>query len=185
MKFDRFKILEIDPSSEGQILRFAGLISGCRAQIETEVTLSALDLLSACGNYLRCGIPPWLPRLSLWPGSLSDRQERVVSDLMAVLTTRVLVIASLLLVLSLDLHLHHLVQAEQLQSTINAQTTTIDCGAACATRCQQSKRPRLCQRSCGSCCFRCQCVPPGTSGNYEACPCYATMTTRGNKPKCP
>ncbi|XP_043708911.1 gibberellin-regulated protein 1-like [Telopea speciosissima] len=107
---------------------------------------------------------------------------------MAVLiTTRVLLIALLLLVLSLHL-LHVDVQADhQLQSS-NAQTTlpkTIDCGAACATRCQLSKRPRLCKRSCGSCCFRCQCVPPGTSGNYEACPCYATMTTRGNKPKCP
>ncbi|XP_042507579.1 gibberellin-regulated protein 1-like [Macadamia integrifolia] len=99
--------------------------------------------------------------------------------------TRVLVIASLLLVLSL--HLLQVVQADQLQGT-NAQSPlspTIDCAAACATRCGESKRPNLCKRSCGSCCFRCQCVPPGTSGNYEACPCYASIITRGNKPKCP
>ncbi|XP_042507578.1 gibberellin-regulated protein 1-like [Macadamia integrifolia] len=104
---------------------------------------------------------------------------------MAVMT-RVLIIASLLLVLSL--HLLHVVQADdQLEST-NAQNTlpkTIDCGSACATRCQLSKRPRLCKRACGSCCFRCQCVPPGTSGNTDVCPCYATMTTHGNRLKCP
>ncbi|XP_042509331.1 gibberellin-regulated protein 1-like [Macadamia integrifolia] len=98
--------------------------------------------------------------------------------------TRVLVIASLL---ALSLLLLQVVEADQVQST-NAQTPlspTIDCGAACAARCGESKRPRLCKRSCGSCCFRCQCVPPGTSGNYEACPCYAAITTHGNKRKCP
>ncbi|KAJ0700184.1 putative gibberellin regulated protein [Helianthus annuus] len=63
--------------------------------------------------------------------------------------------------------------------------TKIDCGKACATRCMLSKRPHLCNRACGTCCGRCNCVPPGTSGNYEACACYAEMTTRGNKKKCP
>ncbi|KAJ0743639.1 putative gibberellin regulated protein [Helianthus annuus] len=48
-----------------------------------------------------------------------------------------------------------------------------------------SKRPHLCNRACGTCCGRCNCVPLGTSGNYEACACYAEMTTRGNKKKCP
>ncbi|KAG9443030.1 hypothetical protein H6P81_018884 [Aristolochia fimbriata] len=61
----------------------------------------------------------------------------------------------------------------------------IDCGAACAGRCRLSSRPNLCKRACGSCCARCNCVPPGTYGNKEQCPCYAKMTTRGNKPKCP
>ncbi|KAM0025727.1 putative gibberellin regulated protein [Helianthus debilis subsp. tardiflorus] len=60
-----------------------------------------------------------------------------------------------------------------------------NCGKACATRCMLSKRPHLCNRACGTCCGRCNCVPPGTSGNYEACACYAEMTTRGNKKKCP
>ncbi|KMT01466.1 hypothetical protein BVRB_9g214730 [Beta vulgaris subsp. vulgaris] len=61
----------------------------------------------------------------------------------------------------------------------------VDCGAACGVRCSATKRPNLCKRACGSCCSRCNCVPPGTSGNYEACPCYAGLTTHGKKPKCP
>ncbi|XP_043712249.1 gibberellin-regulated protein 1-like [Telopea speciosissima] len=111
---------------------------------------------------------------------------------MAVVTRNVLV-ASLLL---LSLLVLPLVEGDQVmavrlstpssgtQSPIT-KTTTIDCGSACVARCQLSSRPRLCNRACGTCCFRCQCVPPGTSGNYDACPCYANMTTHGNRRKCP
>ncbi|CAI0382713.1 unnamed protein product [Linum tenue] len=62
---------------------------------------------------------------------------------------------------------------------------SIDCGEACKGRCRLSSRPNLCKRACGTCCERCHCVPPGTSGNYDTCPCYANMTTRGGKHKCP
>ncbi|XP_057973144.1 snakin-2-like [Malania oleifera] len=62
---------------------------------------------------------------------------------------------------------------------------SIDCGAACAARCRLSSRPNLCKRACGTCCTRCNCVPPGTSGNLDTCPCYANMKTHGNKRKCP
>ncbi|XP_019054602.1 PREDICTED: snakin-2-like [Nelumbo nucifera] len=83
----------------------------------------------------------------------------------------------------------HLVEADRmLSSTEGAESyssNAIDCGAACAARCRLSSRPRLCKRACGTCCYRCNCVPPGTSGNEEVCPCYANMTTRGNKHKCP
>ncbi|KAJ4966529.1 hypothetical protein NE237_018378 [Protea cynaroides] len=101
---------------------------------------------------------------------------------------RVFVIASVLLVLSFLLL--HTVEADQLQgSAINSQSSvpkkSIDCGSACKARCQLSKRPKLCKRACGTCCLRCQCVPAGTSGNADSCPCYATMTTRNNKLKCP
>ncbi|KAI3432012.1 uncharacterized protein J3R85_007672 [Psidium guajava] len=61
----------------------------------------------------------------------------------------------------------------------------MDCRGACAARCKLSSRPRLCQRACGTCCARCNCVPPGTSGNIGACPCYASLNTRDNKRKCP
>ncbi|KAL2937231.1 Gibberellin-regulated protein 11 [Bienertia sinuspersici] len=52
-------------------------------------------------------------------------------------------------------------------------------------RCSTTKRPNLCKRACGSCCSKCNCVPPGTYGNYEACPCYGNLTTHDNKHKCP
>ncbi|CAA3002194.1 gibberellin-regulated protein 1-like [Olea europaea var. sylvestris] len=61
----------------------------------------------------------------------------------------------------------------------------IDCGKECSRRCRLSSRPRLCDRACGTCCNRCNCVPPGTAGNQEICPCYANMTTHGGRKKCP
>ncbi|KAL5716755.1 hypothetical protein ACHQM5_009879 [Ranunculus cassubicifolius] len=61
----------------------------------------------------------------------------------------------------------------------------IDCGSACARRCRLSSRPNLCHRACGTCCARCSCVPPGTSGNQAVCPCYYNMTTHGGRRKCP
>ncbi|MQL68768.1 hypothetical protein Taro_001041 [Colocasia esculenta] len=61
----------------------------------------------------------------------------------------------------------------------------IDCGSACDARCRLSSMPNLCKRACGTCCGRCNCGPPGTSGNEDVCPCYANMTTHGGKHKCP
>ncbi|KAK7265720.1 hypothetical protein RJT34_33343 [Clitoria ternatea] len=62
----------------------------------------------------------------------------------------------------------------------------IDCGGLCKSRCSVHSRPNLCHRACGTCCVRCKCVPPGTSGNRELCgTCYTDMTTHGNKTKCP
>ncbi|KAL1814797.1 hypothetical protein ACET3Z_017371 [Daucus carota] len=61
----------------------------------------------------------------------------------------------------------------------------INCTASCDTRCSETKRPNLCKRACGSCCGKCKCVPPGTSGNYEACPCYFNLKTHNNTRKCP
>ncbi|KAM5565119.1 gibberellin-regulated protein 11-like [Rosa sericea] len=61
----------------------------------------------------------------------------------------------------------------------------IDCDGACNVRCGLSSRPDLCKRACGTCCARCGCVSPGTSGHYEVCPCYGNMTTHGGRRKCP
>ncbi|XP_031495320.1 gibberellin-regulated protein 11-like [Nymphaea colorata] len=61
----------------------------------------------------------------------------------------------------------------------------LDCDAACGVRCSLSSRPNLCKRACGTCCFRCHCVPSGTAGHYEECPCYASQTTHGGVRKCP
>nr|UYE91517.1 snakin 6 [Mentha longifolia] len=62
----------------------------------------------------------------------------------------------------------------------------VDCGQRCKERCSLHSRPNLCNRACGTCCVRCKCVPPGTSGNRELCgACYTDMTTHGNRTKCP
>jgi hypothetical protein len=66
-----------------------------------------------------------------------------------------------------------------------SQILLVDCASACAVRCQLSSRPNLCHRACGTCCARCNCVPPGTSGNYDVCPCYGNMTTHHGQHKCP
>ncbi|MBD4017430.1 hypothetical protein GUI04_00020, partial [Xanthomonas citri pv. citri] len=73
-------------------------------------------------------------------------------------------VASLLISLFL-LQLVQAFQPTQLDSTSTTKytSTKIDCKGACAARCQLSKRPNLCHRACGTCCGRCNCVPPGTS----------------------
>ncbi|KAM2023198.1 hypothetical protein ACFX1T_016056 [Malus domestica] len=60
-----------------------------------------------------------------------------------------------------------------------------NCDGACVVRCSKSSRPNMCHRACGTCCWRCFCVPPGTFGNYDVCPCYRDMTTCGGIHKCP
>ncbi|XP_042487185.1 gibberellin-regulated protein 2-like [Macadamia integrifolia] len=61
----------------------------------------------------------------------------------------------------------------------------IDCGGKCNYRCSKASRHKICIRACNTCCSRCGCVPPGTSGNTDTCPCYAHMTTHGGRLKCP
>ncbi|XP_078434568.1 uncharacterized protein LOC144705670 [Wolffia australiana] len=59
------------------------------------------------------------------------------------------------------------------------------CSSKCSYRCSKASRRKMCLRACNSCCHKCGCVPPGTSGNYDACPCYASLTTHGGRRKCP
>ncbi|XP_050237426.1 snakin-2-like [Mercurialis annua] len=62
----------------------------------------------------------------------------------------------------------------------------MDCGGLCNERCSLHSRPNVCKRACRTCCYRCQCVPPGTAGKRELCgKCYTDMKTHGNKTKCP
>ncbi|CAN6440356.1 unnamed protein product [Victoria cruziana] len=61
----------------------------------------------------------------------------------------------------------------------------INCKFACARRCREASRMNVCTRACGTCCMRCNCVPPGTYGHKDVCPCYASLKTHGNQPKCP
>ncbi|KAE8100270.1 hypothetical protein FH972_018185 [Carpinus fangiana] len=59
----------------------------------------------------------------------------------------------------------------------------INCSSACSRRCKKASRKKRCTRACKSCCMRCHCVPPGTYGHTNACPCYARLKTHGNKLK--
>ncbi|XP_050363078.1 gibberellin-regulated protein 1-like [Argentina anserina] len=99
-----------------------------------------------------------------------------------------LVVASVLLMMMVPLLVFSPVEAD---GVVNKDTNhaslldKIDCGGACTARCRLSSRPRLCKRACGTCCQRCSCVPPGTAGNYDVCPCYASLTTHGGRRKCP
>ncbi|WCJ44139.1 Gibberellin-regulated family protein [Euphorbia peplus] len=62
---------------------------------------------------------------------------------------------------------------------------TIDCRGKCEYRCSKASRQKMCIRACNTCCERCNCVPPGTSGNTNVCPCYANMKTHNGRLKCP
>ncbi|CAH8284792.1 unnamed protein product [Eruca vesicaria subsp. sativa] len=91
-------------------------------------------------------------------------------------------IASLLI----SLLVLQLVEADvEISNEKNDSGSKIDCGSACIARCNLSSRPNLCHRACGSCCAKCNCVPPGTYGNYDKCACYANQTTHGGRRKCP
>ncbi|KAE9460787.1 hypothetical protein C3L33_07297, partial [Rhododendron williamsianum] len=65
-----------------------------------------------------------------------------------------------------------------------------DCDPACRYRCSKASDPGTlpigCLLRCFSCCGKCLCVPSGTSGNKEECPCYNNWTfKKSNEPYCP
>ncbi|ESW17553.1 hypothetical protein PHAVU_007G248900 [Phaseolus vulgaris] len=60
-----------------------------------------------------------------------------------------------------------------------------DCGPRCAHRCSNTQYKKPCLFFCKKCCAKCLCVPPGTYGNKEVCPCYNNWKTKRGGPKCP
>ncbi|KAK7842369.1 gibberellin-regulated protein 10 [Quercus suber] len=42
-----------------------------------------------------------------------------------------------------------------------------------------------CLKYCGICCEKCHCVPSGTYGNKDECPCYRDLKNSKGKSKCP
>ncbi|CAL5333294.1 unnamed protein product [Camellia sinensis] len=62
---------------------------------------------------------------------------------------------------------------------------SIFCDSKCAVRCSKSGRPDRCLKYCGICCEKCHCVPSGTVGNKDECPCYRDMKNSKGQPKCP
>ncbi|XP_010038994.2 gibberellin-regulated protein 12 [Eucalyptus grandis] len=59
------------------------------------------------------------------------------------------------------------------------------CGAACDYRCSATSHRKPCLFFCNKCCAKCLCVPSGTYGHKEECPCYNNWKTKEGKPKCP
>ncbi|KAI3875961.1 hypothetical protein MKX03_026197 [Papaver bracteatum] len=67
------------------------------------------------------------------------------------------------------------------------QTTVADgfCDTKCNQRCAKAGRQDRCLKYCGICCEDCRCVPSGTYGNKDECPCYRDKKNSKGGPKCP
>ncbi|XP_051139536.1 peamaclein-like [Andrographis paniculata] len=59
------------------------------------------------------------------------------------------------------------------------------CVENCDRRCSNAGYRERCLQYCGICCDKCHCVPPGTFGNKDACPCYRDFKNSKGGPKCP
>jgi len=60
-----------------------------------------------------------------------------------------------------------------------------ECPKACDYRCSKASGREDCLYFCNLCCDKCLCVPSGTFGNKEECPCYNNWKAKSGKPKCP
>ncbi|XP_044972609.1 gibberellin-regulated protein 5-like isoform X2 [Hordeum vulgare subsp. vulgare] len=60
-----------------------------------------------------------------------------------------------------------------------------ECEGRCAQRCSATAYRKPCLFFCRKCCAACLCVPPGTYGNKQTCPCYNDWKTKRGGPKCP
>ncbi|XP_077229631.1 peamaclein-like [Tasmannia lanceolata] len=60
-----------------------------------------------------------------------------------------------------------------------------DCPNKCAYRCSATAHKEPCMHFCVMCCTKCLCVPSGTYGHKEECPCYNEWKSKKGKPKCP
>ncbi|GFP94386.1 gibberellin-regulated protein 5, partial [Phtheirospermum japonicum] len=59
------------------------------------------------------------------------------------------------------------------------------CASECDRRCSATEHKNNCLLFCNKCCNKCLCVPPGTYGQKECCPCYNDWKTKKGGPKCP
>jgi hypothetical protein len=60
-----------------------------------------------------------------------------------------------------------------------------ECGPRCTGRCSKTAFKKPCMFFCQKCCAKCLCVPAGTYGNKQSCPCYNNWKTKRGGPKCP
>ncbi|CAL9129914.1 unnamed protein product, partial [Musa textilis] len=67
----------------------------------------------------------------------------------------------------------------------NLWVVIAECKNKCDFRCSATSHQKPCIFFCNKCCATCLCVPPGTHGNKEVCPCYNNWKTKEGGPKCP
>ncbi|XP_058772382.1 peamaclein-like [Vicia villosa] len=60
-----------------------------------------------------------------------------------------------------------------------------ECAGACNVRCSATSNKERCLEYCNICCAKCLCVPSGTFGHKEECPCYNNLKNDKGGPKCP
>ncbi|VFQ94024.1 unnamed protein product [Cuscuta campestris] len=94
--------------------------------------------------------------------------------------------------------------AQNLQASVSAHSSTLqplgddsmygisegklhpqDCSPRCVYRCSKTAYKKPCLFFCNKCCNKCLCVPAGTYGNKQSCPCYNNWKTKRGGPKCP
>ncbi|CAN1122918.1 Protein RSI-1 [Linum perenne] len=71
------------------------------------------------------------------------------------------------------------------EANFHAKLRPSDCKPRCNYRCSATSHKKPCMFFCQKCCTKCLCVPPGTYGNKQVCPCYNQWKTREGGPKCP
>ncbi|XP_068663418.1 protein GAST1-like [Aristolochia californica] len=72
-----------------------------------------------------------------------------------------------------------------MQGTTEGSLHPEECTGRCAERCSATAYKKPCKFFCEKCCAKCLCVPPGTYGNKQVCPCYNNWKTKRGGPKCP
>jgi len=60
-----------------------------------------------------------------------------------------------------------------------------ECAPKCDYRCSATMYKKACLTYCNLCCAKCLCVPSGTYGNKQECPCYNNWKNKNGGPKCP
>ncbi|CAN6580129.1 unnamed protein product [Malus baccata var. baccata] len=69
--------------------------------------------------------------------------------------------------------------------TIPQNFLTTNCPKACKHRCSATSHKKPCMFFCEKWCAKCLCVPSGTHGHKENCPCYNYWKAKeAGRPKC-
>ncbi|XP_020585875.1 gibberellin-regulated protein 5-like [Phalaenopsis equestris] len=80
---------------------------------------------------------------------------------------------------------HQPINTLPLHGTTPGSLRPQECEGKCGGRCSATAYKKPCMFFCQKCCATCLCVPPGTYGNKQLCPCYNNWKTKRGGPKCP